>query len=1062
LTIITAGYETSTFPIQLVQSASVNSGGASVVTVGLPSLSTAGNTLIASVCLSGSASVLSVTKTTGGSHWIQDAYSYTTGGSSEIWSSRGVHGTSASITFTFSSAASVGVNVSEWSGIWYANPLDQWSQNFGTSASATTQAVTPRQAGDLFFAVVSTAASVSGPSNGYATLPSGTTTGGVAYLISNYDTSETTSWSVASSQTWATAHASFVAGPAGLNPQLQFPETLIEMCPQSDYLAPIKGLGIWTNVSQYARSMTLGPMGRQHELDRIQATQSTFTMDNRSGVFNPWNQNSFLGSTGCLDPMSPVKVTAAWDGITSPIAYSYVQEVLPVIGDVLNVDATITCMDILQMLSLKYLSSAVYADLVIADGGTDLVAYYRLGDQPGSYSVADSSGNGYTGSLISGVAGAPAFGAAGAFLFDSDTALDCTNGTNLPNGGFSMVDNTTQPPTKHDPFADVGGQVQTFECWFKYTDTTVQSLTGGFGNVLNIPNSDLMSASVGSGPRASIQIGTTLEINPFTGFPTVVATNAIIATPGWINQTWPGPSQTVSSGYQICPDATPEILWQCTGPGTSGSVEPAWHDYIGGGISDGSVTWTSATNFLAYYTPNGPVMDGQWHFAEIEVASGFSNSFQTDGCFVDGLPATANAIFASAGFSGMSSVQFGTGIEPFVGVLDEVALYGNNSNLSAPIAANHYNTGKWFQIQEYGASDGSLDLSYIVTISGTTASVSSGSFAGVTNGMTIYAGLDENASFNLLPLGTTVASVGTNTLVMSNAANGSALNTEVLFSAPSRFSKVMSVAGLPPVPMLNVPYEFKTLLYSETNVVTTTSALNYMQTQSESEPGIIFQSPSGMLNAYSRQYQYKNPTSINSQATISDSENSPYYYDGPSLQVTGDDLDTWNDIQVQSGIPATTTTTQTEVGVLQEWGPAQSAQAANSASVNGSRTLQGLTSLQMAKNSDALAIAQNYGTWYNNHLNRVTAITLNSQGNGGANLVQMLRRGLYDRLTIEYQGQTNSTQFSQESLIESVTHTVDMSQPTWITMYQMSPYEIIMTPFILDQSTLDGPDVLTL
>jgi len=66
-------------------------------------------------------------------------------------------------------------------------------------------------------------------------------------------------------------------------------------------------------------------------------------------------------------------------------------------------------------------------------------------------------------------------------------------------------------------------------------------------------------------------------------------------------------------------------------------------------------------------------------------------------------------------------------------------------------------------------------------------------------------------------------------------------------------------------------------------------------------------------------------------------------------------------------------------------------------------------------------------------------------------------------LTIEYQGQTAGPQFSQDSIVEQISHTIVMdSGPLWSTKFAMSPYEILMDAMILDSSTFDGPDVLTL
>jgi hypothetical protein len=118
----------------------------------------------------------------------------------------------------------------------------------------------------------------------------------------------------------------------------------------------------------------------------------------------------------------------------------------------------------------------------------------------------------------------------------------------------------------------------------------------------------------------------------------------------------------------------------------------------------------------------------------------------------------------------------------------------------------------------------------------------------------------------------------------------------------------------------------------------------------------------------------------------------------------------------------------------------------------------------MQYDSDALAIAQNYAEWYGTPLRRVVQISLNSTGNGGANIIQMLWRQIYDRITVGYAGQTPGTPFQQDALIESIKHDVDMSQPTWKTTWATSPYEILLTPFIFGnsaQSQLGGAASVT-
>ena len=349
-------------------SASVSSG--TSITVTLASQVTAGNTAVATICMGAGASVTTMFDGNNG-RWIQAAYSYSANNGVEIWYARGLaHGTEAVIV-EFTSAVQASMNVTEVGGVYYVDPLDTWSQNNGTSASVQVQSMNPRANGDIAFGVVASTVPITGSPSGFTALTQNT---GVGFAAGYYTQSGSVSvapvWTTGSSAPFVAAGACFQAGATGLNPRLQFPEILVELCDTSNPFAPFSGVGRWINFSGYVIDMTLGPLGRQHELDRIQSTAATITVDNRSGQFNTWNSTgSFLYSGGNgLDPMTPVKVTAAWLGATYPVYYGYVQEIKNDVFDAVNVDATIQCQDLLQMLSLKYLSSNNYAQIIEAGG----------------------------------------------------------------------------------------------------------------------------------------------------------------------------------------------------------------------------------------------------------------------------------------------------------------------------------------------------------------------------------------------------------------------------------------------------------------------------------------------------------------------------------------------------------------------------------------------------------------------------------------------------------------------------------------------------------------------
>ncbi len=895
--------------ITAVQNTNKSSNGSASVIVHPTTNTVAGNFLTAQVCLPANASVSSITDNTG-NRWIQQAYSYNTNGGAEIWSARGIQGGSASVTLNFTAAGSVGVNIAEWAGVWWVDPTDCWSQNFGTSASPIAQTLQPRTNGDLFIGVCSAGASVSAPITYTNLAVAGNSGYSAGYSIAAGSVSSTAKWSATGTPTWAVAEAAFVSGASGVNPNLQFPETLVEISTTTNYQAPLMGQGIWTNITSDVRSMTLGPLGRQHELDRVQATPSTITVNNRNGNYNTWNTTSFLYNGGAgLKPMNPVKVAAAWSGVTYPQYYGYFQSVTPVINDVLDVDATIQCIDIFQLFSLKYLSNNNYAQQVLSDGGASVTAYYRLGDAANQSSVKNAASVSAPGSLIAGPGGSPAFGTAGVFLFDADTALDLTNGTNVANGGFTTNNNLTSPPSTFNP---VSGGPFTFECWEKWLGgTNIPSPSASVGNVVLYQYTD------NSSNVTQLQIGysTSSGTFPVTSFSQIFLVN-------------------------------PSGNWAANGTGID-PLDGNWHHIVLAG--------------------NNLYLDGQLLAALSAVTAGATSL--TVG--------TPNGTSYCSGAPGATTTNIATA---FNGVLDEVAIY--NTILNSTQVLNHYNIGLWLKNIEIGAASG-----------GTSA---------------------------------------------------------------GRLNKILTIAGLP-TSILNVPYAFNTQLYGETNPITTTSALNYIQTQTETEPGLIFQGPNGQIYAYSRQYQYLNPTSVTSQGTFGDSSGAAYHYDGTQLQIVQDDLDVFNDIQVQSSRTGS---------VLQEWGPVQSSTAATSASVYGPRTMQGLTSLQFEYDSDALAVSQGYSAWYTNPLARVQQIVTHSYTNGGNNLPQMLGRGLLDRVTVQYQGQAPGPQFSQDSLIESISHTIVMDAgPSWTTNWQLSPYEVLLLPWIFGQTGQDafgGPQLLTL
>jgi len=951
----------------------------------------AGNTLVAAIYFPTEVSIPSVTDNQG-NPWIKAASTYSFSasvGNVELWYSRGVKGVPAgNTTVTFPLTGNLSstsyIVLDELAGAYYVDPLDCWAQTDASVSAASvgntrvsSASVDPRDVGEFIVSALLAESTVSFPAIVGASVSGAvslTTTGSNA-SVGTYDglkgsalfgygtlsasTAATPIWNLTSASTntiyYVGVNAILRPGTTGLNPCLQFPETLVQISPTINYSSVLTNDGYWVNISNYVLSMRIGPFGRQHELDRIESTAAHITVDGRDGTFNPWNTNSFLyynapvsasvnpqtatqSLNGGLRPMNPVQVTAAWNGVTYPKFWGYVQAITPTFQDVLDVDFQIVCYDIFQLHSLKYLSSQLYAALVEADGGSNLNLFYQLNNSPGDNNVTDSSGSGLGGSLIAGPYGNPTFGQSGPFLYDSSTSVDLTAGSKTPNGGISTTYFLTSPPTEATPLSST--TQWTFECWYGWNSSsvpaasTLQSVPTSTLPVQSVPNAVLMHATSANAGDFEIQLGSFFYNKTISGFP-----YAIVVC--YNNCIFVGNADTGYSASQIPNNYNPydgtfhHVVVNVNKVASSNTGASVWFDgykcteiaKLSASVSAASVAPASVSAISFGSPPNGTLGFYPWDV-------------------YPGLPA-----------------------EPAPVLLANVALYAD-MNLTQAQISSHFNLGVWFQNPEIGAATGNAQQ--------------------------------------------------------------------------ARLNKIITILGLDPSTTLKVPYAFKTVLYPEIQNLSTGSGLNYTQSMSGSEPGIIFQGPDGFIYAYNRQYQYLNTTSNTSQAAFADTAVASYHYSGEELKITSDDLNVWNDIQVQSGKTG---------ALMQETNAFNNALASVSSQAYGTRTLQGQTSLLQYYDYDALATAQNYLAWYWKAQIRVESLKVKAQANQGNNIPQMLGRGLMDQITVDYTGQTPGTTFTQDSVIESIEDYVDLSGPTWETTWQLSPYEILLYPTILGTFT---------
>ena len=119
----------------------------------------------------------------------------------------------------------------------------------------------------------------------------------------------------------------------------------------------------WTDISLYVRDFgTHG--GRQHYLDRIEASTLSMTLDNRTGFFMNGTEN---GTGAIIGTRLPIRVTATWASVPYTIFWGVIDTIDTSLQDALNSDLYLSASDSLKYLSLRYLYNktlfATYANI---------------------------------------------------------------------------------------------------------------------------------------------------------------------------------------------------------------------------------------------------------------------------------------------------------------------------------------------------------------------------------------------------------------------------------------------------------------------------------------------------------------------------------------------------------------------------------------------------------------------------------------------------------------------------------------------------------------------------
>jgi hypothetical protein len=166
-------------------------------------------------------------------------------------------------------------------------------------------------------------------------------------------------------------------------------------------------------VTPYVRDFTTSS-GRQHFLDRIESSTIRLTLDNRTGFFLNGTTN---GSGSVIRTRLPIKVTATVGATTYNVFWGLTENAEERTVGELNLDILLTATDNTKYLSLLYMNRTGFYSQYAKSANA--ISWYRCDT---TQAMPDLIGNN-PGQVIGSVQNV-----AGALLYDTDTAIDLTNG----------------------------------------------------------------------------------------------------------------------------------------------------------------------------------------------------------------------------------------------------------------------------------------------------------------------------------------------------------------------------------------------------------------------------------------------------------------------------------------------------------------------------------------------------------------------------------------------------------------------------------------------------------